>query len=75
MRLILGFWVFVSVHLGAGETFLNQSFVKYDSPIKVADRPQPPLPPPRPPLLPRPRIEPADDAVWDKCGAKGCTLR
>lgn len=34
-------------------------------------RPPPPLPqPPRPP----PGAQPASDALWDKAGAKGCTL-
>jgi hypothetical protein len=46
-------------------------------------RPPPPPPPPtslpqrpRPPLpLRPPTIQPADDALWEKAGAKGCTLR
>jgi hypothetical protein len=36
-------------------------------------RPRPPLPAPSPPRPP-PGIQPASDDLWDKSGAKGCTL-
>ncbi|KAH7093465.1 hypothetical protein FB567DRAFT_609962 [Paraphoma chrysanthemicola] len=40
-------------------------------PPKPAPRPPPPLPVP---ARPEPATQPASDALWDKSGAKGCTL-
>lgn len=42
--------------------------------VQIAANPPPP-PPPRPPPQQPPRIEPADDILWDRTGAKGCTLK
>jgi len=44
-----------------------------DPPPPPNPRPRPPPPRPQPPR-PTPGAQPASDALWDKAGAKGCTL-
>jgi hypothetical protein len=58
-----------------GDYFRSKSSLAIggDPPPPPNPRPRPPLPLPPPPR-PLPGIQPASDDLWDKAGAKGCTL-